>query len=481
MTGTGSLTLSSPTTTASTVAGSVALTRTNSLPSPNTVQTLNFSGTPAGTFTLTFNAQTTGNITYSSTFTTLQANILAALAALPTIGLPVNLAIGGTATSVTITFMGTLANVPQNVMTYNATGLTAGGITSLTITTPATTLNSGTLILGANNAISGGILNLIGGTLQATTGVTLPNSVNLNTSNVTLAGSNPIVFSGIVSLAGLNNTITVANTALTAITGPIVDNTTLIARSLTKLGTGTLTLSGTSTYSAQTNILAGTVNVQSTFALGNSITQPSLNTLGNASEVNGSGTLVGPGATLQLQGGITVNEALALNGGTLESLTGANTYTGPINLNILSTPSTVLVDVGQLTVVGQISGTADLTKAGGGTLILNGANTYTGQTNVNAGILTLGSIGANAGANVFGAVTGSIVVASDGTSINSATLQVAPRRRYHLRRQASHPEWAGPGPDCLGLAHAHWGLPEQHQLCQHLDGQPHPEQQHHLE
>ena len=75
---------------------------------------------------------------------------------------------------------------------------------------------------------------------------------------------------------------------------------------------------------------------------------------------------------MQLEGGITLSEALALNGGTLESLSGTNTSAAPINLNA---SSTILVDVGQLTVNGQISGTADLTKTGGGTLTLNVANT----------------------------------------------------------------------------------------------------------
>ena len=218
-------------------------------------------------------------------------------------------------------------------------------------------------------------------------------------------------------LAGVNDTLTVNNTAATIIAGAINDNPAGPARSLTLTGTGTLTLTGTNTYTAQTNILGGTVNIQNSAALGGNNSQPSLNATTNASTVNAAGTLVGNGATLQLEGGVAVNESLLLNGGTLESLTGTNIVAGTISLNL---PSTILVDVGQLTINGQLSGTADLNKMGGGTLVLNDPNAYTGQTNVNAGILTLGSIGANAGANVLGSVASSVVVAG------GATLQLNP-------------------------------------------------------
>src|SRR5262249_22816682 len=112
-------------------------------------------------------------------------------------------------------------------------------------------------------------------------------------------------------------------------------------------------------------------------ALGATPDQLGQTTSNNANVLPAAGTLVGAGAALQLQGGITVNEAVALNGGTLESVTGANTFGGSINL---LASSTIAVDAGTLTVNGQIAGTADLTKAGAGTLVLTDNNTYTGQT-----------------------------------------------------------------------------------------------------
>src|SRR5262249_28630661 len=132
----------------------------------------------------------------------------------------------------------------------------------------ATTLNSGTLILGGNNAIAGGTLNLMGGTLQASTPVNLTNTVNLNNSAVTISGSNAIVFSGPMVLAGQNDTLTVSNTAATIVTGVVQDAANNPARVLTKAGTGTLTLTGANTYTALTNLLSGTLNVQNNSALG---------------------------------------------------------------------------------------------------------------------------------------------------------------------------------------------------------------------
>src|SRR5262249_39605324 len=221
--------------------------------------------------------------------------------------------------------------------------------------TGTTTLNSGTLTFAANNAGTGAY-TLTGGILQGTTALLLPGAVTLNNSAVTLGGSSPIVFTGAMLLNGVNDTLTVANTAPTIITGVVQDGL-VAARALTKAGAGTLTLTGANTFTGLTNVLSGVLNVQSATALGATPNQPLLTATTNASTVNPAGTFVAAGATLQLQGGITVNEAIALGGGTLESLTGTNTFGGTINM---LAPSTILVDVGQLTVTGQIAGAADL-------------------------------------------------------------------------------------------------------------------------
>src|SRR5207302_1535609 len=119
---------------------------------------------------------TTAAINYSSTFANLAANLQAALAALPPIGAITNLAIGGTATAVTVTFQGALANqpIPTLAVLTGSNLLTGGATPSLSVATTTagvtafTTLDSGTLTLGGNNALPASTtVNLIGGTLQA--------------------------------------------------------------------------------------------------------------------------------------------------------------------------------------------------------------------------------------------------------------------------------------------------------------------------
>ena len=162
--------------------------------------------------------------------------------------------------------------------------------------------------------------------------------------------------------------------------------------------------------------MAGTTNIQGSGTLG---TGP--NNVVTSAAI-GLGTVVNNGAVLQLQGGVTLNESLTLNGGTLDSLTGNNVLNGGI---ILNAASTIETDAGgtttgtaqaasALVINGIISGAADLTKTGTATLALTGINTYTGQTNITAGIVQDNAIAA------LGAVTGNAVVSS------GATLQLNP-------------------------------------------------------
>ena len=84
-----------------------------------------------GTFTLTFDSQTTAAIAWSSTLTTLQGNIQAALGALSGVGGVNNILVGGTSASITVTFQNALGGTPWNTMTFNGAGLAGGTITSI--------------------------------------------------------------------------------------------------------------------------------------------------------------------------------------------------------------------------------------------------------------------------------------------------------------------------------------------------------------
>lgn len=102
-------------------------------PDTNEVQSVTITGTPTGgTFTLTWDSQTTAAIAYNATAATVQT----ALAALSNIGAG-NIAVTGSAGGpYSVTFQGTLfgTNVDQMTATASLTGGTSPGVTIATTT-----------------------------------------------------------------------------------------------------------------------------------------------------------------------------------------------------------------------------------------------------------------------------------------------------------------------------------------------------------
>jgi outer membrane autotransporter protein len=155
---------------------------------------------------------------------------------------------------------------------------------------------------------------------------------------------------------------------------------------LSKIGAGTLTLSGQSTYTGATGVNAGTlqagaVNAFSPF----------------------SAFTVASGATL----------ALASFNQTIGSLAG----TGSVTLG--SATLTTGNDNTSTVFSGTISGAGGLTKIGSGMLLLAGANSYAGPTNINAGILNVnGSLASTVSVNAGGTLMGNGTIG--GLSVSSA-------------------------------------------------------------
>jgi len=148
------------------------------------------------------------------------------------------------------------------------------------------------------------------------------------------------------------------------ISSTIADNTSPTA--LTVAGGGVVTLTAANSYSGQTYLNGGTVQITANAALGNAATGAQLNFDGGTLATTGSFALDNSGSNAR-------NLVLGNGGGILTPTTGA------------------------LTVDGIVSGTGSLTMAGAGFLLLNGANTYTGGTVLTAGTLQLGSNGALGG------------------------------------------------------------------------------------
>ncbi|MFN9272585.1 MAG: beta strand repeat-containing protein, partial [Planctomycetia bacterium] len=189
-----------------------------------------------------------------------------------------------------------------------------------------------------------------------------------------------------------NNAITLAvgwNNAASAFSGTFSG-----AGSLTKVGSGTLTLSAANTYTGGSTISAGRLAVGNAAALGAS-----------------TGPLAVNAGTLDL-GGFSVNVG-ALSGSAgavITTSTAAGTATLTTNAASNSTFAGTIQDNG--------SGVVALTKTGAGQLTLTGVNTYSGTTTISGGVLIASSSSAlpgfaSSGRVVFGG--GILQLPVDGT------------------------------------------------------------------
>ncbi|MBF9234138.1 autotransporter outer membrane beta-barrel domain-containing protein [Microvirga alba] len=230
------------------------------------------------------------------------------------------------------------------------------------------------------------------------------------------------------------------------------------AGGLTKLGAGTLTLSGANAYSGGTTISGGTLVANTTSLKGPVLNnaalvfnQPVDGTF--SGNISGSGSLTKDGAgALTLTGTNTYTGGTQVNGGTL--VIGAPNalaigpvtfgggvlrfdYTGALDRPITVSPSGFTVDTNgnAQTMSAPLSGSGPFTKASSGSLNLTGNSPLTGPTSVQAGRLAVnGSLGSSTvtvqnGATLGGNGTiGGLIVqnggfAAPGNSIG--TLRVA--------------------------------------------------------
>ena len=153
--------------------------------------------------------------------------------------------------------------------------------------------------------------------------------------------------------------------------------------SLTKAGTGTLTVLTNNSYAGGTTVSGGTLNIGNGGSDGTIGTGPLVNngtvvwnrgSIDFAAPISGSGTIVkSGGSSMNLTGPLTGTGSLALEGGSLN----------------LTTSADYVYD-------GAVTGAGSLTKTGTGTVTLAGNNTYAGGTTINSGTLQIGN-GGNSG------------------------------------------------------------------------------------
>ncbi len=329
-------------------------------------------------------------------------------------------------------------------MTFNGNAVFDTQSLSITLGNPVGNSGSGSLVktgaglltLTASNTYSGGA-TVSGGTLAILGDWTLGaagGGITLNGGTLRLAASG-INTARTVSLAASSGTIDTDGFDST-FSGNIVNARTGISPGLTKIGDGTLTLSGNNSFNGGVKIVGGTVSVMSTNAFGATFFPA---------------VTVSSGAALQVQNGINPNSlSLTLNGsgvsgdGALRNASGNTTVAGGMTLGsntridsdsgTLTLQSSIAASssaytltfggAGNVVVPVPLKNVAGLIKDGPGTLTLTGTNTYTGGTSVNNGTLVAAN-GANGSATGSGNVTlsgGTLASAASGGSISGGVL-----------------------------------------------------------
>ena len=302
----------------------------------------------------------------------------------------------------TIDGTGALTKTGAGTLTLSGTNTYAGG----------TTISEGTLAVSGGSAIGDDgtvtIADVAGATLQLDNdetigtlsgGGTTGGEVDLQANTLTVGDATDAEFAGVISGTG----------------------------ALVKQGAGTLSLTGTNTYSGGTTVSAGTL-AGDTDSLQGDITNNGAVEFDQAADgtyadvMSGTGTLTKTGAgTLTLSGANTFSGGTTVSAGTLAG------DTTSLQGDIVDNAAVEFDQAVDGTYTGALSGTGALAKLGAGRLTLSGTNTYSGGTTVSAGTLAgsstslQGAITNNASVEFQQAVDGTYAGVMSGTGAMTKT------------------------------------------------------------
>ncbi len=271
------------------------------------------------------------------------------------------------AANAAITISAPIADSGTGSSTLTVVGTNTVTLSGANTYTGPTYVTAGTLIAANANA-----LGSTAGGVEVASGATLDIRAAIGTEVIDVGGSGVssngalVTGSGSGSLAGaieLTSNTNIGGAGTLTFNGPISDRGA--GYTLTKVGAGTVTLSGSNTYSGGTTVSAGMLVV------GNASTNGQL----------GSGPIVDNGT-------LAFNRSDKINGSTA------------------------------------ISGTGGLNQMGPGTLTLTAPSTYSGATNITAGTLALAGTGSIGGTSAVNISSGAIldISAASGFALNSTAV-----------------------------------------------------------
>ena len=370
------------------------------------------------------------------------------------------LTISGVISGAVVTFgsgssSGTIALTAPNSYT-GATTISGGtlqlgsGGTTGSLSTSSTIVNNSNLTINRSNAVVQGTdfkaaaITGTGSFTQAGSGTTTLNQANtysggtnINGGTLALGSTGALGSSGTISFGGgalqysASNTTDYSSRFSTAASQAYkvdtnsqnatwASNLTSSGGSLTKAGSGILTLSGTNTYSGETTVTGGLINFSSlsNFGTGNiTLNGGGLQwATGTTTDISSrTVTIASGGGTLDTNGSnVTLSGTIGGGGGgqlikagsgdlfigTLNSTGGTSVTNGTLTIGSGGATGNIATNSGTTTNLGStntydgvISGGGNVAITGG-TTTFTGTNTYGGATTVSGGKLTVGSTGA---------------------------------------------------------------------------------------
>ncbi len=338
--------------------------------------------------------------------------------------------------------------------------LTLSNLLNSTNHSGETHIDGGSIAISDAGQISTAALRLNTGTLETTADLSLGNAINLEAGGGTInTNANDISLSGqITGTSDLNKTgsgqLTLSNVNNNANhSGTTNINAGKISiGSASNIGSGTIALAGAELETTGAFTLANAISIGASGAsintnANNLTASGQISGTGDLSKL-GSGTLTlsnlgtnanHSGATLVNAGALSIGSASNVGSGAITlaatelEATGAFSLANDINLG--AGGGTINTNTNDITVSGLVSGSADLTKTGSGTLSLSNAgnnSNHSGNNNINDGSISIaasGNIGSGA-INLDGSeleTTGLVTLANDinlglgGGTINTST------------------------------------------------------------